>query len=280
MRADVAAVVPESYAETSWGTPSVDLGAGVRAQLEAARRRGPRREPVHPRVRRPLLLPPRRRAGRPARRPGPAARRRMSRRDEIEAGLDTVRAADRRGLRRRRPGAGRRPAGGGHQVLPGQRRPDPRRARGHRRRREPPPGGRGQGRRVRRPRPARGTSSAGCRATRRPRSRRTPRWSSPSTGASWSARSRRGAHQRSHPVDVLLQVSLDPPERVGSLRRRPRRARRAGGRRRRGRHAHAARPDGGRPARRGPRRGVRQARRRPPRRSSPTTRRRPGSRRG
>ena len=35
MRADVATVVPESWAETSWGTPSVDLGAGVRAQLEA-----------------------------------------------------------------------------------------------------------------------------------------------------------------------------------------------------------------------------------------------------
>jgi polyphenol oxidase len=34
MRADVAAVVPDSYSETSWGTPSVDLGAGVRAQLE------------------------------------------------------------------------------------------------------------------------------------------------------------------------------------------------------------------------------------------------------
>jgi len=36
MRAEVAAVVPESYAETSWGTPAVDVGAGVRAQLEAA----------------------------------------------------------------------------------------------------------------------------------------------------------------------------------------------------------------------------------------------------
>ncbi len=34
MRADVCAVVPEAYAETSWGTPSVDVGAGVRAQLE------------------------------------------------------------------------------------------------------------------------------------------------------------------------------------------------------------------------------------------------------
>jgi len=35
MRADVAAVVPASYAETSWRTPSVDLGAGIRAQLDA-----------------------------------------------------------------------------------------------------------------------------------------------------------------------------------------------------------------------------------------------------
>jgi YfiH family protein len=34
MRDEVAAAVPASYAETSWGTPSVDLGAGVRAQLE------------------------------------------------------------------------------------------------------------------------------------------------------------------------------------------------------------------------------------------------------
>jgi len=35
MRAEVASAVPESHAETSWGTPSLDLGAGVRAQLEA-----------------------------------------------------------------------------------------------------------------------------------------------------------------------------------------------------------------------------------------------------
>jgi YfiH family protein len=33
MRSDVAAVVPESFAETSWGTPAVDIGAGVVAQL-------------------------------------------------------------------------------------------------------------------------------------------------------------------------------------------------------------------------------------------------------
>jgi YfiH family protein len=36
MRADVAAVVPEAFAETSWGTPAVDVGAGVGAQLRAA----------------------------------------------------------------------------------------------------------------------------------------------------------------------------------------------------------------------------------------------------
>ena len=33
MRAEVATAVPESRAETSWGTPAVDIGAGVRAQL-------------------------------------------------------------------------------------------------------------------------------------------------------------------------------------------------------------------------------------------------------
>jgi YfiH family protein len=34
MRDDVAAVEPASRATTSWGTPAVDVGAGVRAQLE------------------------------------------------------------------------------------------------------------------------------------------------------------------------------------------------------------------------------------------------------
>ncbi|MBB1244133.1 peptidoglycan editing factor PgeF [Streptomyces durbertensis] len=34
MRAEVAAVVPEAYATTSWGTPAVDVAAGVRAQLD------------------------------------------------------------------------------------------------------------------------------------------------------------------------------------------------------------------------------------------------------
>ncbi|GES34408.1 peptidoglycan editing factor PgeF [Streptomyces angustmyceticus] len=36
MRSDVAAVVPEARATTRWGTPAVDVTAGVRAQLAAA----------------------------------------------------------------------------------------------------------------------------------------------------------------------------------------------------------------------------------------------------
>lgn len=36
LRDEVAAAVPEAYAETSWGTPAVDVAAGVRAQLARA----------------------------------------------------------------------------------------------------------------------------------------------------------------------------------------------------------------------------------------------------
>lgn len=36
LRAEVAERVPVSFAETSWGTPSLDIGAGVRWQLEQA----------------------------------------------------------------------------------------------------------------------------------------------------------------------------------------------------------------------------------------------------
>ena len=36
MRANVAGVVSEAWAETSWGTPAVDVGAGVVAQLRGA----------------------------------------------------------------------------------------------------------------------------------------------------------------------------------------------------------------------------------------------------
>jgi polyphenol oxidase len=35
LRTQVAATVPGTYAETSWGTPALDLGAGVAAQLAA-----------------------------------------------------------------------------------------------------------------------------------------------------------------------------------------------------------------------------------------------------
>lgn len=36
MRADVSGRVPETHSTTSWGTPALDLGAGVEAQLRAA----------------------------------------------------------------------------------------------------------------------------------------------------------------------------------------------------------------------------------------------------
>jgi YfiH family protein len=36
LRAEVSALVPETFSETSWGTPALDIGAGVRAQLERA----------------------------------------------------------------------------------------------------------------------------------------------------------------------------------------------------------------------------------------------------
>lgn len=36
MRDEVAALVPAAYAETTWGTPALDIGAGLAAQLDAA----------------------------------------------------------------------------------------------------------------------------------------------------------------------------------------------------------------------------------------------------
>jgi hypothetical protein len=36
LRAEVAGAVPESWSTTSWGTPALDIGAGVRAQLGTA----------------------------------------------------------------------------------------------------------------------------------------------------------------------------------------------------------------------------------------------------
>ncbi|MFK0127909.1 peptidoglycan editing factor PgeF [Streptomyces nigra] len=46
MRADVAAVEPASHAETSWGTPAVDVAAGVHAQLTRLGVRDRERSPV------------------------------------------------------------------------------------------------------------------------------------------------------------------------------------------------------------------------------------------
>ncbi|MGG8408958.1 laccase domain-containing protein, partial [Streptomyces sp. 12297] len=45
MRDEVAAVVPEAHAETSWGTPAVDVVAGVHAQLAALGVEDVRRSP-------------------------------------------------------------------------------------------------------------------------------------------------------------------------------------------------------------------------------------------
>ncbi|GGN69681.1 laccase domain protein [Streptomyces albiflavescens] len=46
MRADVAAVEPAAHAETSWGTPAVDVTAGVHAQLERLGVRDREQSPV------------------------------------------------------------------------------------------------------------------------------------------------------------------------------------------------------------------------------------------
>ena len=46
MRADVSAVEPAAYAETSWGTPAVDVTAGVHAQLERLGVRDREQSPV------------------------------------------------------------------------------------------------------------------------------------------------------------------------------------------------------------------------------------------
>ncbi|MFE1247860.1 peptidoglycan editing factor PgeF [Streptomyces sp. NPDC058735] len=46
MRAEVAAVEPAAYAETSWGTPAVDVSAGVHAQLRRLGVRDREQSPV------------------------------------------------------------------------------------------------------------------------------------------------------------------------------------------------------------------------------------------
>ncbi|MGR8011090.1 peptidoglycan editing factor PgeF [Streptomyces hypolithicus] len=46
MRAEVAGAVPEAWSQTSWGTPAVDVTAGVHAQLAALGVRDRRQSPV------------------------------------------------------------------------------------------------------------------------------------------------------------------------------------------------------------------------------------------
>ncbi|GGV39786.1 laccase domain protein [Streptomyces longisporoflavus] len=46
MRAEVAAIEPAAYAETSWGTPAVDVTAGVHAQLDRLGVRDREQSPV------------------------------------------------------------------------------------------------------------------------------------------------------------------------------------------------------------------------------------------
>ncbi|MZF88340.1 peptidoglycan editing factor PgeF [Streptomyces sp. SID5643] len=46
MRAEVSAVEPAAYAETSWGTPAVDVSAGVHAQLDRLGVRDREQSPV------------------------------------------------------------------------------------------------------------------------------------------------------------------------------------------------------------------------------------------
>ena len=115
------------------------------------------------------------------------------------------------------------------QVLPGLRRPAPRRPRRHRRRGEPPPGGRGQGRRVRRPRPAlalhrRPAEQQGGRRGVVRRRRRVGR-PAPSSSAALN----RGAHERSPPGRRAAPGQPRPARaREGRAGRRPRRPGRPG----------------------------------------------------
>ena len=250
----------------------------------AGRRRRRRRVALHPRVARPatptaatavggriaglvgrrsirsrsVTEPPRRDRRQPGRQSGDASRRRAAR---------PAATPDEVTLRR------------GHQVLPGLRHPAARRARRHRHRGEPAPGGRGEGGRVLRPRcplalhrrapeqqgrsrrPLRRRGGVGrpAQAGRPPRRRR----------ARTVARGRRACSR---------SASTRPTQRAGPVPTPT--TCRAGRGSPGGRHAAAAGPDGGRAARRGPGVGVRQAGRHPSRASSPNTPTPPGCRRG
>ncbi len=83
----------------------------------------------------------------------------------------------------------------------------------------------------------------------------------------------RGAHERSHDIDVLLQVSLDPPGREGRAGADPAELDALAAAVEQAGMLRPARTDGRRPARRGPRAGVRPARPDPPRAARRASRR-------
>ena len=69
LQEQVAAIVPASRSTTSWGTPALDLGAGVRAQLGGGRHhRRPGRRRLHARGPQLAVVPPRRCGRHPFRR--------------------------------------------------------------------------------------------------------------------------------------------------------------------------------------------------------------------
>ena len=214
MQDEVAAVVPGSRADDLVGDAVARPRRRGARPARGARRRRRRREPLHPRVRRPLLLPPRRRRA-PAGTAGwsGSAETGMSDRLRRDRGrARRVSRADRAGLRRRRTRPGRRPARRGHQDLPGLATSGSSPSSGS------PTSAENRHQEARRPRPpssasrpCAGTSSAACRATRRARS---PTYAD--VVESVDRRKLVGAAGRRRPravrpVDVLLQVSLDPP---------------------------------------------------------------------
>ena len=214
-------------AETSWGTPALDLGAGVRAQLRGRGRRGRGRARAAPsrttdlysyrrdgaasgRLAGLVRVPAVSDAGRDPRR---AARPRSP------TALATVAARIAGRLRRRRARRRRGDPRRGDQVLPGLRRPAARRARGPPRGREPAPGGRRPSARSAPTSTSRWHFVGGLQSNKAAAVGALGRRGA--VGRPGEAAARPGAGARTSatrgPLDVLVQVSLDPtPRRRGA----------------------------------------------------------------
>ena len=283
MQAEVGAIEPASVATTSWGTPSLDLGAGVARPAGARGRHRRRPGPLHPRVAGPLLLPARRPLGRPAGRPDPArtptGAHVSDRRDQVAANLEAVRGRIASACRE----AGRDPdevrlvvvtkffPASDVRLLADLGVTDV-----------------GENRHQEAEEKAAECADLGLRwhfigGLQSNKAAAVARYADVVESVDRVKLVRRlneGAHERSHPVDCLLQVSLDPPGRRGEGRGGSGRSPRAGvgspGRR----DAHPAWADGRRAARRGPGRGVRATGRRSVASSSPNTPTPPGCRPG